>query len=117
MATFFLGLATFFLGIHFFQNGYILVPHRDFFKIVKKTCKNHMSVFKNRFLLKLQQIHLIQNLRVAMIVSAENQKHFDQTIVLIVLYSKNLPSSLAWNPNRDILLNGPNQMSSQSLID
>ena len=28
MATLFLGLATLFLGITFFQNGYILVPHR-----------------------------------------------------------------------------------------
>ena len=29
MATLFLGLATLFLGIIFFQNGYILVPHRN----------------------------------------------------------------------------------------
>ena len=29
MATLFLGLATLFLGITFFQNGYILVPHRQ----------------------------------------------------------------------------------------
>ena len=28
LATLFLGLATFFLENHFFQNGYILVPHR-----------------------------------------------------------------------------------------
>ena len=27
LATLFLGLATFFLENHFFQNGYILVPH------------------------------------------------------------------------------------------
>ena len=29
LATLFLGLATFFLEIQFFQNGYILVPHRQ----------------------------------------------------------------------------------------
>ena len=30
LATLFLGLATFFLENHFFQIGYILVPHRWF---------------------------------------------------------------------------------------
>ena len=36
LATLFLGLATFFLENHFFQNGYILVPHQSFFVPSKK---------------------------------------------------------------------------------
>ena len=48
LATLFLGLATFFLENHFFQNGYILVPHQIVVKFQNiLECDENFAFLKN----------------------------------------------------------------------